>query len=52
MVIDVLTEEGVHFQSRLLDCPPDRVRPGMPVEAVFEPVSEDITLVLFRPAAG
>ena len=52
VVIDVLTEEGVHFQSRLIECPPEAVRAGMPVEAVFEPASEDITLVLFRPASS
>ena len=47
-VVDVLLDEGVHFQSQVLDCPPAEIRAGMPVEAVFVPVSEDITLVKFR----
>lgn len=47
-VIDVLTEEGLHFQSQLVDCPPDEIRPGMPVEAIFVPASDEITLVKFR----
>jgi uncharacterized protein len=47
-VVDVLLDEGVHFQSQVLDCPPAEIRAGMPVQAVFVPVSEDITLVKFR----
>jgi len=47
-VIDVLLEEGVHFQSQLLDVAPDTIVPGLPVEAVFVEASEEITLVKFR----
>ena len=47
-VIDALLDEGVHFQSQLLDCAPDRIASGMPVEAVFVPASDEITLVKFR----
>jgi uncharacterized OB-fold protein len=47
-VVDVLLDEGVHFQSQVLDCPPAEIRAGMPVRAVFVPVSEDITLVKFE----
>jgi uncharacterized protein len=49
-VVDVLLDEGVHFQSQVLDCPPTEIRAGMPVRAVFVPVSDDITLVKFRRA--
>jgi len=47
-VVDVLLDEGVHFQSQLLDCPPAEIREGMVVQAVFVRVSEDIALVKFR----
>ena len=47
-VVDVLLDEGVHFQSQVLDCPPDEIYAEMPVEAVFVPASEDIKLVKFR----
>jgi len=30
---------------------PEAVRIGMPVEATFEDVAEDISLVMFSPAA-
>jgi uncharacterized OB-fold protein len=49
-VVDVLMDEGVHFQSQVLDCPPEDIHAGMPVEATFVPVSDDITLVKFRRA--
>lgn len=47
-VVDVLMDEGVHFISEVLDCRPEDIRAGMPVEAVFVPVSDEITLVKFR----
>jgi uncharacterized OB-fold protein len=47
-VVDVLLEEGVHFVSEVLDCPPEKIRAGMPVEAVFVPIRAEITLVKFR----
>jgi uncharacterized protein len=48
-VVDVLLEEGVHFVSEVLDCPPEAIHAGLPVEAAFVPVSDEITLVKFRP---
>ena len=48
-VIDVLLAEGVHFVSALLDCPPGEIHAGLPVEAVFEKLDDEITLVKFRP---
>jgi uncharacterized OB-fold protein len=50
-VVDVLLDEGVHFVSEVLDCPPEAIRAGMPVEAVFVPASDEITLVKFRRRA-
>jgi len=46
-VVDVLMDEGVHFVSQVLDCPPEEIRAGMPVEAVFVPAGDEITLVKF-----
>ena len=50
-VVDVLMDEGVHFVSQVLDCAAEEIRAGMPVEAVFVPASEEITLVKFRTRA-
>jgi hypothetical protein len=49
-VVDVLLDEGVHFVSEVLDCPPEELRAGMPVVATFEPLTDAITLVKFRRA--
>jgi uncharacterized OB-fold protein len=51
-VVDVLMDEGVHFISQVLDCPPEEIHAGMPVEAVFVPVTDEVTLVKFRRGGG
>ncbi len=43
-------EEGPHVTANILGCPPEQVAIGMPVAASFEDVTEDVTLVQFRPA--
>jgi uncharacterized protein len=45
----VMLEEGVPFYTRILTDRPDEIRIGMPVEAVFVPVSESQRLVYFQP---
>lgn len=44
-------EEGVRMMSNIVQCPPERVHIGMPVEVVFEEVTDLITLPKFRPVA-
>jgi len=41
-------DEGIRFQSQVLDCPPEDIHVDMRVEAVFVPVTDDVTLVKFR----
>lgn len=47
-VVDILMDEGVHFVSSIVECRPEDIHAGMPVEAVFEPAGGGITLVRFR----
>ena len=49
-VVIVELKEGIRMVSHLVDCPPDQVRIGMPVEVTFEDVTEDVSLPYFRPA--
>jgi uncharacterized protein len=42
--------EGVRVLGELLDVAPDDVRVGMPVEATFLPVDDDLALPAWRPA--
>jgi uncharacterized OB-fold protein len=43
-------EEGVRLLSNVVDCPPEELAIGMPVEVVFEEASPEITLPKFRRA--
>ena len=41
-------DEGVRLLSTVIDCPPEQLQIGMPVEVVFEAVTPEITLPKFR----
>jgi hypothetical protein len=43
-------EEGVHMTANIVECDPETVRIGLPVEACFVDVTPTVTLVQFRPA--
>ena len=43
-------EEGPRLVTSIVYCPNEELRVDMPVEAVFDDVSEETTLVRFRPA--
>ncbi len=45
-------EEGPRLVSNLIDVAPDHIEIGLPVEVVFHPVTDDITLPLFRRAVS
>ena len=47
----VALEEGVRVLTNIVDCPPDAVRIGLPVEVVFDDVSGDLSVPKFRPVA-
>lgn len=40
-------EEGVRVVSQVLDCPPDQLRVGLPVQVKFVAVSDQVTLPYF-----
>ena len=43
-------EEGVSLVSNIVNCDLDKVRIGMAVKAVFEPMSDKSAAILFEPA--
>lgn len=49
-VIEVELEEGVRLISNLVEADGQDVAVGLPVEVVFAPATDDVTLPLFRPA--
>jgi uncharacterized OB-fold protein len=46
----VAIEEGPHITSNLVDCALEDIKIGMAVEAAFEDVTDEVTLIKFRPA--
>lgn len=45
-------EEGPRMTTNIVGCAPEDVRIGMAVEAAFEDVTDEVTLVKFRPSTG
>ncbi|MBI4308358.1 MAG: Zn-ribbon domain-containing OB-fold protein [Chloroflexi bacterium] len=50
-IVVVELEEGVHVISNIVQCALQDIQIGLPVEAVFEDVTSEITLPKFRVAA-
>ena len=50
----VTLKEGPSLQTNIVDCEqtPEALQLDMPLEVVFEPMDDTITLPLFRPAKG
>ena len=44
------TEEGVRMLSNIIECKPEAVKIGMPVQVVFDDVSPEFSLPKFKPA--
>lgn len=42
-------EEGVRMLTNIVECAPDDVRIGMPVEVVFDDATSELTLPKFKP---
>jgi uncharacterized OB-fold protein len=42
-------DEGVRMMTHVVDCPPDQLRVGLPVEVRFHAASADIALPVFAP---
>jgi len=43
-------QEGLKMLTNLVECRPEEVKIGMPVEVVYEDVTPQVTLAKFRPA--
>jgi uncharacterized OB-fold protein len=52
VVVDLEEQPGLRFVSELVQCSPEEVSVGMPVEVVWEDVTEEVTLPLFKPAGS
>ena len=48
-VAQIELAEGVRLTADIVDCPAEELRVGLPVEVVFDRVTETLTLPRFRP---
>ncbi|MDO8361521.1 MAG: OB-fold domain-containing protein [Actinomycetota bacterium] len=48
-IVELDEQRDVRLMTRMVDCAPDQIAVGMPVEVTFQAV-DDIWLPLFRPA--
>jgi uncharacterized OB-fold protein len=48
-VVVVELEEGPFVHSNVVECPNEAIHIGMPVEVVFDDVTDEVTLPRFRP---
>ena len=51
-VAQIELTEGVRLTASIVECPADALRVGLPVEVVFDRVTEALTLPRFRPRQG
>ncbi len=49
ILVTVELEEGVRMISRLKDAEAEDMKIGMPVEVIYEDVTEEFTMPMFRP---
>lgn len=42
-------EEGIRMTTRIVDCKPENVKIGMEVEVVFQEITKECSLPMFRP---
>lgn len=48
VIVELPDADGTHIVSNMVDCDPEVLEIGMPVEVVFEDVTDEITLPKFR----
>ncbi len=48
-VVIIELDEGPRLHSRIVGCPNEDIRIGMPVEVVFEKKNDDVTMPYFKP---
>jgi hypothetical protein len=51
-VVELAEQAGLRLISNIVDCPPDTLRIGLPVQVVYEEAAPGLTLPVFRPAVG
>ncbi|MGZ4103751.1 MAG: Zn-ribbon domain-containing OB-fold protein [Actinomycetota bacterium] len=48
VIVELEEQAGLRMVSNVVDCPPEDVRIGMPLDVTFQQVADDVWLPLFR----
>lgn len=51
-VIELREQTGLRITANIVDCPPEALRIGMPVEVIFERRNSGVALPQFRPRSA
>ena len=51
-IVIVDMDEGTRMMSRIVECEPEHVSIGMKIEVVFDDVTADVSLPMFKPVAS
>jgi uncharacterized OB-fold protein len=49
-IVELAEQPGLRFTTNIVDCDPDAVEIGMPVQVTFEPAGDEAWAPVFRPA--
>ncbi|GIW41007.1 MAG: hypothetical protein KatS3mg076_1584 [Candidatus Binatia bacterium] len=49
-LVELAEQEGLRLTTNIVNCPPERLRIGLPVRVVFEVLNDEVALPLFEPA--
>ena len=47
--VELAEQKGLRLISNLVDCPAESIYIGMPVEVVFDDITDEVTLPKFKP---
>ena len=51
-IVRLVEQDDLRITTNIVNCPPEEVRIGMPVQVLFEPhVNEEVWIPLFEPAS-
>lgn len=48
-LVELVEQPGLRLTTNIVDCPIERLEIGMPVRVVFENLTDEVALPLFRP---
>ncbi len=48
-LVELVEQDGLRLTTNIVNCPPERLAIGMPLQVTFEILNDDVALPLFEP---